>query len=1196
MISFSELKRALVENATAEKLSPNQPLSDSQYNSGFETLINGSEWSSYEGFIIPELSQQLKTLLDTRATLSVLEIGPGSKSVLGYVPLHLRRKIGRYTAFEPNLISATSLEDWISSCPESNSPFPCLDTVPDINGAPFVLEDEENNTIQTDASNDVKAFDLILFCHSMYGMKPKERFIRKALRMLVSSPESGKLVIFHRDHSLELNDLASCYTAIFPTAIFSVEDKDEALDAFFPFVTGFVKQDAEVDMTLRIKWRETCRALAFHDEKLPGYLLFSSPQRMVSMTKDANALPYLVSQVPLAKDRIVKSWEARLHQPTSILRPTTVEHVQQCIQWALKHKLKLTVIGGGHSAYCLWPNVVSLDMEAFNRVHIIRSSDSVSKFNTRLGSASLIVAEAGCKAGDIIRKAMEFGLTVPLGSRPSVGAGLWLQGGVGHLSRLHGLACDNIVGAVIVSVISGQILHIGQVPTQNLPAGAIRPKNEIDLLWAIKGAGTNFGIVISVTFKSFWAPNYSVRKWIFPVSRCTEVRLKLGDVKSIAKDLPRSCSIDAYLYSDNNELHLGVTLFQASRNKNFEVPPLVDNILGPVNDYEEVDSVGLFETEMYMSTMRSGQGKTSSFKRCLFLNNIEDTQIIDILTAAIQNRPTPSCYFHLLHCGGAIRDNTTEASAFGCRDWEFACVITGAWSRDQIGTEPVHTTVQWVYDIVKKLLPFCSGVYSADLGPDPRDKTLVTEAFGVNLPRLAQLKRTMDPYNILAYACPLFEPPVKQKLVILVSGDSAAGKDFCAEIWVNVITACTSRMLTARSVSISDATKREYATETGADINRLLLDRSYKEEHRPALTKFYKKQVVNRPRLPMEHFESAVRDSGNLDVLFITGMRDEAPLTTFSPLVPDSRVLDVRVNASLVVLRARKGDHDEEIKATSIDGPNPSTLNYCPSLIFDNETTGREAAETFAKKYLLPFLNDDFTRLANMVRAVPNHPRQGVIFRHVLDICQQPGGLTLCTDLLQRHFIGEWAKVDTLICCESGGFVFASALGARTGIPVALIRGSGKLPPLTISVEKSPSHISSTESGELQQEMFEMDAGLVSKSNSVVVVDDVLATGRTLCAVLKLLMKAGVRPKDIRVMVVAEFPTHSGRELLRRKAFGDVMIQSLLVFGDEGVNCVEKLRVASNREMRSKFHDHVRTFIVTLLELPTLTALGVTGS
>lgn len=69
-----------------------------------------------------------------------------------------------------------------------------------------------------------------------------------------------------------------------------------------------------------------------------------------------------------------------------------------------------------------------------------------------IDSGSSVVAEAGCKTGDIFRKTMAAGVTVPLGARLSVGAGLWIQGGIGHLGRLHGLACDAIVGAVAVSV------------------------------------------------------------------------------------------------------------------------------------------------------------------------------------------------------------------------------------------------------------------------------------------------------------------------------------------------------------------------------------------------------------------------------------------------------------------------------------------------------------------------------------------------------------------------------------------------------------------------------------------------------------------------------------------------------------------------------------------------------------------------
>jgi adenine/guanine phosphoribosyltransferase-like PRPP-binding protein len=61
--------------------------------------------------------------------------------------------------------------------------------------------------------------------------------------------------------------------------------------------------------------------------------------------------------------------------------------------------------------------------------------------------------------------------------------------------------------------------------------------------------------------------------------------------------------------------------------------------------------------------------------------------------------------------------------------------------------------------------------------------------------------------------------------------------------------------------------------------------------------------------------------------------------------------------------------------------------------------------------------------------------------------------------------------------------------------------------------------------------------------------DDVLAMGKALCAVLQLLDEAGIGAKDVSVMAVAEFPVHCGRELLRWRGFGRVNIQSLLVFG-----------------------------------------------
>ena len=1148
MATLESLKRILRQAAISASSLPTQPLSDSQYSAGFDALVRGSGRMVYQDFIIPQLSQLLTPLFNSRSCVSVLEVGPGPESVLGYLPDGLKRKVKRYAAFEPNSLFATRLEEWLCSTPETVSPLPCLESSPEIHQVPLTLDSNAMITTSNGVCGTAEKFDVILLCHSMYGMRSKNKFIEQALERLLNRPEGGLVVIFHRHGTLRLDGLPCHRSASFFTGVTRVADDDEVLNCFASFVAGFVMQDVDANKAVQLEWRKICRTLGRREDAHPDHLLFSSPDTMVAFTQHATALPELTVQVPLASgDNRIKNREARVHNPASILRPTDIQHIQQCVRWALNHGMSLTIIGGGHSGHCLWPNVVSVDMGAFDQIHVLKAETRPSGSDP----GSLLVAGAGCKSGDIIRKTMAAGLTVPLGARPSVGAGLWLQGGIGHLARLHGLACDAIVGAVMVSVASGEIFCVGHVPSQHRPSGAVHPENENELLWAMKGAGTNFGIVVSVTFNTYVAPAYSIRNWVVPLSDTCEARLKLSDFDNlVAKNLPRNCSVDAYLYWGTDKICLGMTMFESSTTRHtFETPTTapIAKIFDVEPNIKTVDSIGLFEADMYMSGMHGGHGggKTSAFKRCLFLKLIGAVNVVDIMVAAVQTRPSPLCYLHLLHGGGAVSDVADRAIAFGCRDWDFACVVTGVWARDQDGTEIARAAVQWVYNVARDLLPLSSGAYGADLGPDPRDAALAAKAFGPNRSRLARLKHVLDPSNVLAYACPLPKASLEQKLIVLVTGDSCAGKDYCADIWVSMFNTYSYKSLSARAVSISDATKREYAAVTGADLKRLLCDRAYKEQHRSALSTYFQNQVRQRPRLPEEHFLNVVCGGSDVDVLFITGMRDKAPVAEFSHLVPDSRLLEIRVKAGKETRRVRKGRQSDD--GNDNDADKQYTSN-CPSFIFDNDTTGNEAAKRFSQHYLLPFFHEDLYRLGNMVRLVPNFPRPGIEFRDVLGISQQLGGLALCTTLLQTLFIGAWEKVSTVACCETGGFVYASVLAARVDIPLALIREAGKLPPPTISAIKSPSHISSTALNGGREKRIEIGRDVVSRGASVVVVDDVLATGETLCAVLQLLEEAEIAVEDVKVMVVAEFPVHRGRELLRQRGFGRAMIQSLLVF------------------------------------------------
>ncbi|GKT81559.1 phosphoribosyl transferase domain protein [Colletotrichum tofieldiae] len=1145
-----------------EDASSKQPLSDLQYSSGFDIVTRTSGWTTYQDFIFPQLSQLLTPLLSSRTHVSVLEVGPGQRSVLGYLPIGLRKKIRRYAAFEPNGLFATGLKNWLSMS-KTELPLPCLESAPDIYQAPFILESPVESGTDTCKSDGDDRFNVVLFCHSMYGMKPKRKFIEKALAMLVEQPEDGIVVVFQRDGTLYLDGLVCHQTASFPTGVVRVVDDDEALDCFASFIAGFAIQDKDV----RAEWRKLCRTLGRREEdNHQGHLLFNSPNIVATFTRHSTMFPELEAQVPVVNgNKTVKNREARSNRPASIVRPTGTRQVQQCVRWALEHKFCLTVVGGGHSGHCLRSNVVSVDMGAFDQIHILSAGEGVGESGS--GDGYLVVAEAGCKTGDIVRKAMTAGVTVPLGARPSVGAGLWLQGGIGHLTRLYGLACDAVVGAVIASVDSGRILCVGRVPRQHRPADAVRPDNENDLLWAIKGAGTNFGIVISVTFAAYPTPAFLTRNWVIALSDDREARLSLSNFDQlVASKLPRNCSADAYLYWDTGQLHLGVTLLESFTNglgpaMSTPISTLITTLWGPETDSKLVDSVGIFETEMYMTGMHGGHGggKTSSFKRCLFLKRISVGKVVDVLLAAIETRPSPLCYLHLLQGGGAVGDVLTDATAFGCRDWDFACVVTGVWPREQDATDTERVTIQWVYQVARDLLPLSTGAYGADLGPDPRDAPLAATAFGPNRPRLACLKRISDPRNVLAYACPLPKTLVEHKLIILVTGDSCAGKDYCADVWASMFIERTNKLLRARVSSISDAIKRDYPAATGADSSRLLCDRTYKEQHRPALTAFFRDRVRQRPRLPEETFLKVVYDAVDLDVLLITGMRDKAPIAALSYLVPESRLLEVQVKASEETRRARRWHQgradDNSNNKDDEDGANDraelNAVDHRPNFIFENDTAGVEKAKRFAEKHLLLFSHEDLHRLASMVRAIPDFPRPGIEFRHVLNIAEQPGGLALCTSLLQTHFNGDWKKVDAVACCEAGGYVFASALASRVNVPLALVREAGKLPPPTVSAIKSPSHISSLAFNRSGEKRIEMGRDAIPRGGTVVVVEDVLATGKTLCAVLQLLGEAGINEEQVGIIAVAEFPIHRGRALLHQRGFGRVNVQSLLVFDGE---------------------------------------------
>jgi hypothetical protein len=123
---------------------------------------------------------------------------------------------------------------------KTDFPLPYLESPPDIYRTLFVLDSNIGSGISTGISNSNEKFNIILFYYSIYSIKSKYRFIKQVLEMLIKRPEGGMVVVFHRYRTLYLDGLIYYRTASFPTGVIYIENNNEVLDYFTPFVIGFI--------------------------------------------------------------------------------------------------------------------------------------------------------------------------------------------------------------------------------------------------------------------------------------------------------------------------------------------------------------------------------------------------------------------------------------------------------------------------------------------------------------------------------------------------------------------------------------------------------------------------------------------------------------------------------------------------------------------------------------------------------------------------------------------------------------------------------------------------------------------------------------------------------------------------------------------------------------------------------------------
>ena len=170
--------------------------------------------------------------------------------------------------------------------------------------------------------------------------------------------------------------------------------------------------------------------------------------------------------------------------------------------------------------------------------------------------------------------------------------------------------------------------------------------------------------------------------------------------------------------------------------------------------------------------------------------------------------------------------------------------------------------------------------------------------------------------------------------------------------------------------------------------------------------------------------------------------------------------------------------------------------------------------------------------IKSKIRTIENYPIDGVMFRDITTLLQDPEGLRESIDQLVNRY--KDLKIDKIVAIEARGFILGAPLAYLLNIGLVLIRKPGKLPSETINQEYKL---------EYGSDMVEIHIDAIKKDEKVLIVDDLIATGGTAEAAAKLIeLSGGTVAGFIFIINLFDLP---GNDLLRKKSY---FTESLMEF------------------------------------------------
>ena len=397
--------------------------------------------------------------------------------------------------------------------------------------------------------------------------------------------------------------------------------------------------------------------------------------------------------------------------------------VMATVDYARENRLDLAVRGGGHSTpgYGTCDDGVVLDLGRIRNVRVNPGARTA-----RVGG--------GAKLGALDHATHAYGLAVPAGFVSTTGVGgLTLGGGIGYLNRKHGLTCDNLISADVITAAGERVTASrGEHP---------------DLFWALRGGGGNFGVVTAFEFELHPVRDVVGGPIFFEYEAAGDVMRAWSEhMKGAPRELGAFFGFHIapplpFIPEDRHGDHLCVIVTCWSGD-----PDDGEAAIEPLRNAGPV--VGAHVGRMPYPALQSAFDALLppglySYWKSDFAGDLGDEAIAVHLE---HGRGVPNVHsgMHIYPIDGAVHDVDANETAFGVRDARFAVNIVGLWP-DEGDTESNRAWVRDYYDAIHPYSGY-EGGYTNFM--DAEDQARVRANYGAAYDRLAEVKATWDPGNL----------------------------------------------------------------------------------------------------------------------------------------------------------------------------------------------------------------------------------------------------------------------------------------------------------------------------------------------------------------------------------------------------------------------------------------------------------------